>query len=280
MMINPRQKNFTRRSPSIPRELLRRGAVHLLPLYSLLRLSDLAREGIERSGSYAFADHIYLGVPSGRTVLGRWIDALLLRMPAARAFQRRCEYARLTVRRVLELHRRSAEPVRALAVPCGIPRDVIGLADLTGSGRPSLLDRIEYHGLDIDPDVLARARTMMATCGCRVVAFHCGDALDPAAYPDTTFHVIVSTGLGEFLDDDELLAFYRLVFERLEPGGVFYTSASARDRGSDFLLRLAELSTRYRTPEQLGGILRQLPWRGLDMVVDTTGLQTYVTATR
>jgi hypothetical protein len=61
---------------------------------------------------------------------------------------------------------------------------------------------------------------------------------------------------------------------------VFYTSASARDRRSDFLLRLAELSTRYRTPEQLGGILRQLPWRGLDMVVDSTGLQTYVTATR
>ena len=50
MMVNPQQKNFTRRSPSIPRKLLRSGAVHLLPLYYLLRLSDLAREGIERSG--------------------------------------------------------------------------------------------------------------------------------------------------------------------------------------------------------------------------------------
>lgn len=280
MMVNPQQKNFTRRSPSIPRKLLRSGAVHLLPLYYLLRLSDLAREGIERSGSFAFADHIYLGVPSGRTVLGRWIDAQLLRMPAARAFQRRCEYARLTVRRVLESRRRSGEPVRALGVPCGIPRDVIGLADLPRSGRSSLLDRIEYHGLDIDPDVLALARTMTSSCGFRSTVFHCGDALDRAAYPDTAFHVIVSTGFGEFLDDEELLAFYRLLFERLEPGGVFYTSASARDRGSDFLLRTAELLTRYRTPAQLERILRQLPWRGLDMIVDSTGLQTFITAIR
>ena len=280
MMVNPQQKNFTRRSPSIPRKLLRRGAIHLLPLYYLLRLSDLAREGIERSGSYAFADHIYLGVPSGRTIFGRWIDALLLRMPAARAFQRRCEYARLTVRQVLESRQRNREPVRALGVPCGIPRDVIGLAEPSGSGRPSMLGRVEYHGLDIDPDVVALARVMTSPCGFRSTVFHCGDALDRAAYPDTTFHVIVSTGFGEFLDDDELLAFYRLMFERLEPGGVFYTSASARDRGSDFLLRTAELLTRYRTADQLGRILRQLPWGGLDMVVDSTGLQTYVTATR
>lgn len=278
-MASPLRKNFTRRSPSIPRKLLRRGAVHLLPLYYLLRLSDLAREGIERSGSFAFADHIYRGVPSGRTILGRWLDAQLLRMPAARAFQRRCEYARLTVRRVLELRGRTGTAVRVLGVPCGIPRDVIGLASLPDSGT-SPLRRVEYHGLDIDPDVLGLARTMTATCGFRSVAYHCGDALNPASYPATTFHVIVSTGFGEFLDDEELLVFYRHVYERLEPGGVFYTSASARDAGSDFLLRMAELFTRYRTPEQLGRILRQLPWNGLDMTVDSTGLQTYVTATR
>lgn len=278
-MASPLRKNFTRRSPSIPRKLLRPGTVHLLPLYYLLRLSDLAREGIERSGSFAFADHIYRGVPSGRTVLGRWLDAQLLRMPAARAFQRRCEYARLTVRRVLELRGRTGTAVRVLGVPCGIPRDVIGLASLPDAGT-SPLRRVEYHGLDIDPDVIGLARTMTATCGFRSVAYHCGDALNPASYPDTTFHVIVSTGFGEFLDDEELLVFYRHVYERLEPGGVFYTSASARDAGSDFLLRMAELLTRYRTPEQLGRILRQLPWGALDMTVDSTGLQTYVTATR
>lgn len=277
-MASPLRRNFTRRSPSIPRKLLRSGAVHLLPLYCLLRLSDLAREGIERSGSFAFADHIYRGVPSGRTVLGRWIDAQLLRMPAARAFQRRCEYSRLTVRRALEL-RRNGRAVRVLGVPCGIPRDVMGLASLPDSGI-SPLHRIEYHGLDIDPEVIGLARTMTATCGFRSAAFHCGDALNPASYPDTTFHVIVSTGFGEFLDDEELLVFYRHVYERLEPGGVFYTSATARDAGSDFLLRMAELRTRYRTPEQLGRILRQLPWGGFDMAVDSTGLQTYVTATR
>ena len=38
------RKNVTRRSSSIPRRLVREGAVHLLPVYGLLRLSDLANE--------------------------------------------------------------------------------------------------------------------------------------------------------------------------------------------------------------------------------------------
>ena len=48
--------NRTRTSASIPRKLLREGKLHLLPVYALMRTSDLAREGIENSGSYRFAD--------------------------------------------------------------------------------------------------------------------------------------------------------------------------------------------------------------------------------
>ena len=51
--------NRTRTSESIPRKLLREGKLHLLPIYALMRTSDLAREGIENSGSYRFADHVY-----------------------------------------------------------------------------------------------------------------------------------------------------------------------------------------------------------------------------
>ena len=51
--------NRTCTSASIPRKLLREGKLHLLPVYALMRTSDLAREGIENSGSYRFADHVY-----------------------------------------------------------------------------------------------------------------------------------------------------------------------------------------------------------------------------
>ena len=178
-----RNKNFTRRSRSIPRRLLREGALHLVPLYYLLRLSDLGREGIEHSGSFRFADHIYRGTPSGRTALGRWIDARLLAMPAAQAFRRRCEHAQRVVRLALESLPAGTLPLRVLAVPCGIPRDIIDLCRTLRSENPALLSRIEYHGFDIDPEALAAASRLTSQCGLASAHYHLGDALNPRRLP-------------------------------------------------------------------------------------------------
>ena len=269
--------NVTRRSRSIPVKLLRAGWLHLVPLFYLLRLSDLAREAIEHSGSYRFADHIYRGVPSGRSALGRWLDAHLLAMPAARAFRRRCSNAQAVMRHALEAKRDG--PIRILGVPCGIPRDVIELAHALAAQNPTLLTRIEYHGLDIDPDVLRTARDLTRACGL-AGDDHLGNALDSRDYPSCQFDVVVSTGLGEFLDDSELAAFYRIVFERLAEGGVFYTSATARDPRSDVLLRMVELETHYRGPDAVRSILTLLPWTRIDVIEDSSRLQTFVTAVK
>lgn len=280
MLDVPMQKNnFTRRSPSIPRRLVREGALHLLPLYYLLRLSDLAREGIDQSGSYRFADHIYCGRPSGRLVVGRWLDAYLLSMPAAKAFRRRCEHVQRVLRRALEALPATHPNLRVLAVPCGVPRDVLDLARTIQCERPALLQRFEYHGLDIDAEVLDLARAM--TDG--VLAsprFHAGNALVRADYPREQCHVVVSTGLGEFLQDEELAAFYTIVYDQLESGGIFCTSATARDARSDALLRIGELVTHYRQGNEVESLLRRLPWTQLELTVDPTGLQTFVTATK
>lgn len=273
-------KNATRQSPSIARKLARQGALHLLPLYGMLRLSDLAREGIDRSGSFRFADHIYLGKPSGRTPIGRWLDARLLAMPAARAFRRRCDSAQAVILQALESRSAKAGALRVLAVPCGIPRDLIELSGTLRSSRPELLERLEYHGMDLDPEVIPLAAAALSDGGLGRTSIHRGDALVSADYPARTFHVVLSTGLGEFLDDDELEQLFSNVHRVLEPGGVFYTSATARDTRSDLLLQIAELITRYREADQLERILRRLPWRALSLTRDRTGLQTFVTAVR
>jgi SAM-dependent methyltransferase len=278
--IESRMKNVTRRSRSIPRKLIRDGALHLVPLYYVVRLSDLAREGIEHSGSFRFADHIYRSTPSGRTALGRWIDARLLSMPAARAFRRRCARAQHTVRLALESFPADTQPLRVLAVPCGIPRDMIDLSRALRSENPALLSRIEYHGVDIDPLPLAVASSLTAQCGLGSVQYHLGDALNSDAYPRLKFHVVISTGLGEFLHDDELAVFYARIHDLLEPGATFYTSATARDARSDVLLRMAELVTTYRGPDELEWILRTLPWSRLDVTRDPSGLQTFVAAVK
>lgn len=274
------KKNFTRRSPSIPRSLARKGALHLVPVYYVLRLSDLAREGMDQSGSYRFADHIYRGMPSGRTAVGRWIDRFLLDMPAARAFRRRSEHAQNAMWRALEAFPAGGEPLRVLAVPCGIPRDLLNLARTVRQRSPILLQRLEYHGFDIDSQVLEAARSLTQEAGLAATHYHLGNALIREDYPLSRFHVVISTGLGEFLRDDELAAFYATVYDLLERGGTFFTSATARDRRSDALLRLAEIETHYRRAEDLQRILHRCLWSRLDVTVDPTGLQTFVNATK
>ncbi len=274
------RNNYTRRSRSIPRKLLAQGSWHLLPVYFLLSLSDLGREGIHNSGSYRFADHVYVGRASGRTALGRLIDRRLLSLPAACAMRRRYQRARTELRGALDSFESSIRPLRVLGVPCGIPRDVHDLAATLRAEDPALLRRIEYHGLDIDPCVLQAAAGFLQDSGIPVVRFHRGDALRASSYPPLRFHVVVSTGLGEFLTDDELRRFYRNVHAVLEDGGTFYTSATALDRRSEMLLRIAELKTHYRTREEMAAIFHELPWKRLSLDRDGTGLQTFVTAVK
>ena len=268
--------NLTRRSRSIPVKLLRQRSPHLVLLYYLLRLSDLGREAIEHSGSHRFADHIYCGVPSGRNALGRWLDRRLLAMPAARAFPA-----------AASMRRRQCD-AHSSAGPLDGYESLVCLAGFlaTSSNSPvtlaaedrALLARIEYDGLDIDPDVLMTARRLTRECGLAADRYHRGNALDPNDYPSGQFDLIVSTGLGEFLDDGALAAFYRIVFDTLEPGGVFYTSATSRDSKSDVLLRMVELDTHYRNVDALRSILSTLPWTHVELTVDGSRLQTFVTA--
>lgn len=202
----------------------------------------------------------------------------LLAMPAAQAFRRRCVNAQTVMRRALEARPRG--PIRILGVPCGIPRDVIELACTLASEDRVLLSRIEYDGLDVDPDVLAIARRLTCDCGLGADRYHRGDALDRNDYPAGRFDLVVSTGLGEFLDDSELAAFYRIVFGTLEPGGVFYTSATAKDPKSDVLLQMIELKTHYRGVDALRSILRTCPWTRFELTEDGSRLQTFVIAVK
>jgi SAM-dependent methyltransferase len=271
-------KNRTRRSASIPRRLIRDGQLHLLPLYYVLRLSYLAREGIDNSGSYRFADHIYVGRPIGSTPLGRWIDARLLDMPAARAFRYRCQKASETVRQSLSALPYDGSRLRVLAVPCGIPRDILEVAGALQHEQPSLLERLEYCGMDLDPQVLQLADKLLHDSGLGKFRLHRGNALSADDYPRGPFHVVISTGLGEFLSDNELAAFYGHIYQILEDGGIFYTSASARERGSDALLRIAEILPHYRNAAEFEPMLRRYPWRQVALTQDNTGFQTFIKA--
>jgi SAM-dependent methyltransferase len=270
--------NRTRRSRSLPRTLVRRGQLHAVPVYYLLRLSDLAREGFEHSGSHRFADHIYRNEPSGRGGLGRWIDARLLAMPAVRAFRSRFFAARDELAAFLAERQSQPGGIDVLSVPCGIPRELVEGARLHAA-RGGCLDAARFHGLDLDPEVLADARSFALQNGLEDLITHRGDALDRRSYPERA-SFITCTGFAEFLDDDQLVGLFRIFHDVLEPGGRLVTSGMARRRLAAWLLSVAEIQVRYRGPDALVALARRGGFTRIDARRDETGIQTMLVARR
>lgn len=275
----PRYYNRTRRSASLPLALLRRGRVLALPLYTVLRRSDLAREGFDHSGSYRFADHIYRGEASGRGAFGRWLDRRLLDLPAVRSFRSRFHAARDELAAFLRLRAGVPGRLDVLSAPCGIPRELVeGNRTFRASGGPARAT-VTFHGLDLDARALEEAVSFTREEALDPFVALRGDIFDPASYP-TDMDFITSTGLAEFLDDDRLVDLYTIFFERLRPGGVFVTSGMRGQPLSDYLLRLAELTVHYRTAADLERLASRLPFSRIETRVDDLGLQSILIARR
>jgi SAM-dependent methyltransferase len=269
--------NRTRRTSSITGKLLRRGRVLELPVYWLLRTSDLAREGFENSGSYRFADHIYRGQPSGSYGIGRWLDQRILRMRAVESFRSRFFMARDELCEFLRERSKDQASLDVLSVPCGIPREFVAAVEqFRGAG--GVTTGIRFHVLDLDDDVLRQAEIFTGQHGIALIAHH-GDALDMRTYAGE-FDFITSTGLGEFLDDKQLATLYAAFHRVLRPGGVMVTSAMRCLRFSDYLLRLAELHVRYRSADDLAATARRAGFLRLATSADRHGIQGFLKATK
>jgi hypothetical protein len=274
----PRFFNRTRRSASIPRALLRRGRVLALPLYAALRTSDLAREGLDHSGSYRFADHIYRGEPSGKGAFGRWLDARLLGLPAVRSFRSRFHAARDEVSAFLRERAGTPGRLDILSAPCGIPRELAEGHRLFRSSGPAVRAAVTFHGLDLDAAALEDAARFARSRQLEPFVPIQGDVFDRTVYPAAGVDFITCTGLAEFLDDGQLAELYGTFFHSLRPGGMLVTSGMTGRPLSDYLLRLAELTIHHRTAADLERLARPLPFSRVETQVDALGLQSILIA--
>jgi SAM-dependent methyltransferase len=265
--------NRTRHVKSIPLKLLKRGRILAVPVYWLLRWSDLGREGIESSGSYRFADHIYHNVPSGRGRFGVWLDARLLNMRAVRSFRNRFVASRDALCAFLCERAGSGQSLHLLSAPCGIPRELAEGARLYRERTGQSLDHVTFHGLDLDADLLRQAQDFAKRNGLPNFVAHHGDALNRKSYPPGV-DFITCTGLAEFINDHQLENLYRIFCDVLQPGGLLITSGMRRLWVSEYLLRLAELKTHYRTTAQLEQMARRVPFAEVRTRVDDLGIQT------
>lgn len=269
--------NRTRRSKSILLKLLKQGRPLEVPIYYLVRASDLGREGIENSGSHRFADHIYCNRPSGSGRFGRWLDARFLSMPAVRSFRNRFLASRDELCRFLTERVGVGQRLDVVSAPCGIPRELVEGARLFRERTGGSLDGVTFHGLDLDASVLAQAAEFALANGLPRFQTHHGDALARESYPAGA-DFITCTGLGEFLTDSQLEDLYRTFFEVLRPGGRLVTSGMKRVLVSEYFLRLVELRTTYRTTAQLEAIARRVPFAETHTRLDEFRIQTILTA--
>ena len=266
--------NRTRISRSIPRRLLLEGKLHLLPVYALLRTSDLAREGMENSGSFRFADHIYRGKASGRYGFGMLLDSVLLRLRGARSMRSRFYHSQREI--LAALDGLDAREHTVVSVPSGIARDLFNVAESLRTNQPETYARTRFVGVDLDRVPLELSRKL--TRGHANFTFVVADALHPASLPKDA-DIIASLGFGEFLTDHALAGFYASCHSALRPGGVFITSAMNRDRISDYLAReLAELHTHYRSAAQVTALLQKAGFATVRTSHDKVGLQTLAVA--
>jgi SAM-dependent methyltransferase len=200
----------------------------------------------------------------------------MLASPPCQAFRQRYSRSVEEMRKALDSFSDEAGPLRILAIPCGLPRDLVDLAERLTKERSDLLTRIEYHGMDVDAELLKLAREFTAATPVPIKEFHQANALLAETFPPGPFHVAVSTGLNEFLETHQLEIFFRNVFDKLAPGGCFYTSATRKEKRSETLMRAFELITRYRSIDDLEQLLEKLPWARMKLSQDETGLQTFV----
>lgn len=276
-MSAPKLYNRTRSSSSIPDKLKRQGRWLEIPLYHLLRQSDLAREGLENSGSYRFADHIYRNEPSGTGIAGAMLDRVLMSLPAVRSFRNRYLAARDELVQFLTNRSTLSESAHVISVPCGLPREISEAARIAEERVPGCLTNVHFHGIDLDAKVLRDAIAFTESDGPANFQPHQGDALDVQSYPrDVDF--ITCTGLAEFLDDTQLLKLYGTFRQVLKPSGRLFTSGMRRLPLSNYLLELAELHTHYRSSNDLEKLAGQAGLCALQTTMDDMRIQSFLTA--
>lgn len=270
--------NRTRKVKSIPIKLLSEGKFYLIPIYYLMLTSTLAFEGINNSGSYQFADHIYVGKARGKFVIGKFLDAILLRLPSAQSFRMRYIFAKDEIYKFLSEHIKVKRKLKILAAPSGLARELFEVADELKARKDWTYKKLEFHCADLDHTLLEKLQKMNHKK--RHTFFYIkGDLLRDQIIVQNTYDMVISMGFTEFLDDSNVLVYYSLARKWLRQRGKLVTSGMLPHSLSDYLLRnIGDLHTHYRSVDDLRRLARKAGFRKLITYQDKHKLQSMLIA--
>ena len=228
-------------------------------------LSDGMRIGLTQGfDSGASLDHVYRNEPSGRMVIGKFIDAGYLGAIGWRGIRLRRKHIQQTV--------------SALISAC--PREhTVRVLDIAAGGGRYLLETIKCHGdrrfditlRDRDEHNLHMAQTLANRLGIgQQLRLQQRDAFDEASYADDAGHfdIVIASGLYElFAENAPVLRSLQGIAHQLRPGGALvYTGQPWHPQ----VLLIAHTLRNHRgQPWQM----RPRPQAELDGLVTAAGLR-------
>jgi SAM-dependent methyltransferase len=98
---------------------------------------------------------------------------------------------------------------RVLDLGCGAGTDTLVAAQMVGS-------EASVTGIDMTPEMLAKARASAAEMGATNVEFVAGEA-ESLPFPDESFDVVISNGVIDLIPDKD--AVFSQIYRVLKPGG-------------------------------------------------------------
>jgi hypothetical protein len=193
-----------------------------------LRVGGTLSEGIRLGYETGFdsgstLDYVYRNQPSGRTPLGRMIDAMYLSSIGWRGIRQRKLHIQELLRRAMVEATAAGMPIRIIDIAAGHGRYVLDAIDASATRPESILLR-DYSDLNVaQGSALIRAKGLAA-----VASFVKGDAFDRAslAAVDPRPTIGIASGLYELFADNTLVRTSLAGLADALPGGgmLIYTN--------------------------------------------------------
>jgi len=217
-MADGRLVSKTREIESIPKHLIKKGKLHLLPVYCVARLSRLGTELVLNQGSAEYQDLVYLNQPEGRFVIGKIFDRYLLDFPTARGCRSRLVATQETLERLVGSS--PAGNTVILDMGCGYGRGLIGITETINNCSNG---RVSAYGLDLDRTAVETASARAREKGLSNLTFVVGDAMEPEDYPVKSADIVVLNGVAQYLPCDQRMRLYRNIHSLLKEDGYLLT---------------------------------------------------------
>ncbi|MBI5017966.1 MAG: bifunctional alpha/beta hydrolase/class I SAM-dependent methyltransferase [Deltaproteobacteria bacterium] len=255
-----------------------------------LRAGEAVSEGLRIGGTTGFdsgstLDYVYRNNPTGKTVLGRWIDRAYLNSVGWRGIRVRKEHLEQLIVRAVDRLSDEGRPVRLVDIAAGHGRYILDALAGHASAPESILLR-DYSDLNVRQGSALIAEKGLA----QIARFEKGDAFDRASLaaldPRPTLGVV--SGLYELFPDNapvrESLAG---LADAIDAGGYLVYTGQPWHPQLEFIARALSSHRggrpwvmRRRTQPEMDQLVEAAGFRKLDERVDEWGIFTVSLAQR